>query len=309
MLRTFLLILIFFISPPLNAQQIKQKIEWHQCTNDLGTVEKYKTIVNFDINGNKTAEYFKGEGIMDWEFKSKDYTYDKLGRVIYIKQYNPHGETNYEEIYVYKKNYYTHQVFSGYGDEERFTYFYVNDKKQIVEEKVYSSSWAEEKQTKLSLAKWVILSYNSKGLLIGKRYKNSKAEEISKSIYHYKPNTNLLLKVTDYCWDDKKEKEIIKASICPNRSSYKYDTKNRLVEKEMGCQHGYHHITYEYKNGKIWIEDHSAGIIRTKDIYKDGVLVRTKYYGTDADTPKEKEKHLLGEERLECFIDYQYIYY
>lgn len=309
MLKFLLLPLILLIIPKLNAQQIKQKIEWHQCTNNLGVIEKYKTIVNFDLNGNKTTEYFKGEGISNWEFKSKDYTYDKLGRIIHIKQYNEHGETNFEEIYVYKKNYYTQQVFSGYGDEERFTYFYVNDKKQIIEEKVYVSSFSEEKKTPLSLVKWVILTYNSKGLLIGKRYKNAQSEELSKSLYHYKPNTSLLVKVIDYCWDDKKEKEIIKANVCPNRSSYKYDAQNRLIEKETGCQHGWHNITYQYKNGKIWIEDHWAALVRTKNIYKDGVLVRTKYYGMDEDTPKEKENYLLGEKRLEWFIDYQYIYY
>ncbi|MGH1336836.1 MAG: hypothetical protein ACRBFS_11990 [Aureispira sp.] len=306
MTKLFLVVSFLFYVTLLNAQQVKQEISWGQYINARGEMESYKYTINFDTKGKKTTECFQGEDILDWKRKTMDYTYDALGRIKQVIDYNEHGETFGGITYSYQNNYYKKQEFSMYGREKTLTYFYVDKDLNIVEEKAYEIKTVEEGGTKTTLVKWVLFTYDKEGRLIGERYKSAQAKELYKRKYHYKKATKQLLRIADFYWDANKKEEV--SFIEQQGTTFAYDEQGRLLKKHVQEPLTETLFSYQYKDGHLWIEEEYTQhpFKQVKKIYKAGILVREKFYSEEPSS--KKGVHLLKEDGLKEVIDYQYVY-
>ena len=301
-----LLLTLFFLCniALIRAQSVKQEIAWEQCIDGQGLLKKYKHTTNFDANGHKTAQYFKGEGVLEEENMTKDYAYDELGRIIRVRNYNEHGETFGETTYVYKKNYYIEESFSMYGSNQMSTYYYVDQALNVVEQKSYEQRSSKGEKQAPVLVKWVLFTYDKEGKLIGERHKSAQAEELYKKIYHYKKGTKQLLRITNSYWGA--NEKAVTILVERQGTTFIYDEEGRLIEKRIKDKLKEALYSYQYKNNQLWIAEEycAAPFKKVKKIYKEGVLVREKYYAEEG--WPYNNKSLLQEPYLEAVIDYEY---
>ncbi|MCP4439943.1 MAG: hypothetical protein GY810_13440 [Aureispira sp.] len=292
----FLLVLLF--QNGLFSQILKQKIEWVQYFDGTG-ISKQKRTINYNKKGEPTSEYLKREGV---EEKIAVYQYDKKGRLLKVK------DDSGTELYTYYKGFYVLKEFNG-DNLSWLRYCYTNSSDQIIEEKLYRNDRDSIKPKNLKLYRWTISTYNPRGLLIGTRFKqfpDNVSPTATKILYTYKPNTNLRLSSKWYFLDEKGKE---KASNCFRNRTYTYNDKNQLISEGEGCHDD--QIVYKYKDGQLWTKttvDHGIDIKIYKDVevYKDGILVRKKFYEYHHRSSDDTKK--LGEKGLRKIIDYQYQY-
>ncbi|BDS12812.1 hypothetical protein [Aureispira anguillae] len=297
----------FFLT---SAQTIQQRIDWGQTIRKDGIIEYSKTTHRYNRQGLKIETYYKldiGEQEGE-EFLRAKLFYDIIGRVQLVEYYEDtvhdfDDNPSYTTIYQHNKNYTLKRTF-GLNLAETKTYYYKDSHKRISEVKEIKEvrNYLDEDQSAYAsdykIAKWVLKNYNQAGLLLGERYKKSATEDISKTIYTYDSETKLLLSKKSYALTKTKS---LNQPLLRNTFIYHYDSKNRLVKVENRDST----ISYLYKNNLLWIKEKKTPWITQKDIYKDGVLVTTKWY----DFSSKYNSYLKNETGLIKTINYHFDYY
>jgi len=268
-------------APQLSKQKVKQIVEWIR----LGFDQKSKegNISEFDKQGNLVAYYNKNELPRKQLFCK------------YISKNNMSEKAEWFDsdqmitLYAYKRNVKIEEIkFRG---KTYKTFFYENDKHQLIEKKAYTKGL--ELGNEYLLKERILYNYK-KGRLTGEKIFNynllingkSKKYDTSKILHYYKSKSGKRSKTLEYDFD---------GSLI-NEKIYEYDSKNRLIKTI--CHYKIENILtsmeIKYKNGKMWQEITQRPGYKDVKIYVDGRLIRLRSY---------------NEEKIIRIVDYQYFYY
>ena len=316
-MKLALIIALLCLVNVLSAQQIKERIAWVNYRN-TETADQKKSI-KYNKAGEILSVHIKQpnkDPKFNFDQLEERYAYDAEGRLILAEEFNDDGILYDRQVYDYNTNkeYYTITHFDYESKKPNYiSHCYTNEKEAVTERKSFTVDTLTGATT---LSLWQFYSYSKDGRFIGKRYKTKRVNIFpipARMIYKYVPGTDKILTILNYAWNAEETADTILTSSCVH---FIYNEKGQLIRKEVGSKVGYESntiTTYQYKAGKIWIEQESSGPTprmknyRTDKIYKDGLLVREKDYNFHY--RPEQDSRDLGEKGLESITDYQYLYY
>jgi hypothetical protein len=317
-MKLALIIALLCLVNSLSAQQVKERIAWVKYDGSEKRVDQKRSI-KYNKAGEILSVHFKqpdNDPEFNFDRMEERNAYDDEGRLILAEEFSRDGSPYDRQVYDYNTNkgYYTITHFDYDSKKSNYvSHCYTNEKGAVVERKSFEIDTLTGTKT---LSFWQFYSYSKDGRFIGKRYKTKQLNIFpipAKMVCKYIPGTDKLLTILNYAWNAEETADTILTSSCVH---YIYNKKGQLIRKEVGSKVGYESntvTTYQYKAGKIWIEQKSSGPTprmkdyRTVKIYKNGVLVREKDYNFHY--RPEQDSTDLGEQALESVTNYQYIYY
>lgn len=271
----------YFSEAPKLDRPVKQIIEW-------------KTV---PPSGSEKEETFKG-GVYDFRrdgkmttYQSNDsdrkdyvYFYDNKGRLEKVEMNERSGKSSMS--YTYSKGIKKAEIKA--DSLYLVTTHFLDAKGKVVEEK--TSGKAPFTGGAFSIISRKVLNYNKKGDLFGEMeytYVGDKTEA-RKTLHQYNPADGKKMKTLFY--DE--------FSNLAQTEDFTYSEKGELSKVDVKRPSSDFWVSTEYrrKNGKLWMEVeniHHEGE-RIEKVYKDGRLVRTKYFSDD---------------ELYFYTDYQYFFY
>ncbi len=263
---------------PAKNPPIVKIIEWISCEHDCNgqTIDK-GMVSEFNLDGDLLTYY---DGAVPYAH-NVHFKYDDQKRVVFMEEYG--GETHHVYKYVYKADRVMKTITGTYVNELGFEFF--NDKKQVVETKVFDVNLDTEA---LTLKYRHVYNYNENDSLFGVMnytYLPDGSATKEKMLHWYEPVTNQ--KRLTQVYDN--EGKLVAEKI------YMYNDKG-LLYKIMENDHIdelYYQTKLLYLDGKLWQSVKDYGRYKEINVYKEDLLVRTRYYNQDT---------------LTYVSDFQYIY-
>ncbi len=270
-----------FLEAPKLKRPVKQIIEWQTFPESDG--EKQET--------QKSSVYtFRKDGKLsiwtanDYQQQEHVYHYDRKGRKSKVEMKSRNG--NSEMIYAYEGN--TMRAEIKEGNMYLVTTHFLNEKGQVMEEKVSGKAWFTNGKFELMSRK--VLNYNKLDSLFGEMeytYTAGIAEK-RKTVHTFDPTTNRRVKTVKYSPTGKEEQV----------TEYLYDEAGQLasVETKRPGEDFWVKQEFQRKNGKLWqhIEHKFHAEEKYVKVFKDGHPIRYKIY--------------IGDELI-AYTDFQYIFF
>lgn len=272
---------VHFSEAPKLDRPVKQIIEWQTFPESDGEPEETQKSSVYTFRRDGKLSVWNAN---DYQQQEHVYHYDKKGRKSKVEMKSREG--NSEMIYSYEGN--TKRAEIKADDMYLVTTQFLNEKGQVVEEKVSGKAWFTN--GKFDLISRKVLNYNNLDSLFGEMeytYAGGVAEK-RKTVHTFDPATNRRMKTVKFSPSGKEEQV----------TEYLYDDAGELASVETRRPGEDYWVKQEFqrKNGKLWqhIEHKIHSDEKYVKVFKDGRPVRYKYY--------------IGDELI-AFTDFQYIFF
>ncbi len=258
----------FWKAPSVNGVEVKEIKEWRNYGDNRVVLGDHYV---FRLGG-ALAYALITDGYEDKQF---NITYTTGERFHWIYQYEKYDSTTY--IFAYKDG--QDIVETHFGDSRKKTFYYKNEKGQVIEKKEFFKDIS--KKEKWNLGTRTVYNYNKKDSLFGEMrytYPSNESPKSKKVIHHYDPTSGLKVRTIWYNLDGQ-----------PHESDYFfYNEKGQLIKiirsSDVNKDYIFSQILFVYQNDQLQRRESSYYLygqqdkvnLKETEVFRKGRLVYKK---------------------------------
>lgn len=275
---------LFWRAPSVNGVEVKEIKEWRNYGDNKVVLGDHYT---FRSGGALTAALIT-DGYEDKQFY---FTYTSGERFHWIYQHEKYDSTTY--IFAYKEG--QDIVEMHFGDTRRKTFYYKNEKRQVIEKKEFFKDVS--KKEKFDLSSRTVYNYNQKDSLFGEMhytYHSNEKPTTKKVIHHYDLSSGLKVRTNFYNQDG-----------LPHESDhFYYNEKGQLIKivrsSDVLKDYTFFQKLFIYQNNQLQRKESSFYLsgqrdkenLRKTEVYREGRLVYKKLKTSDGSVVESNYQYI-----------------